>query len=846
MKFVHPTFFFILFTELCFAQWFWQNPLPQGNNLYDICDDANHPGRFFAVGDQGTILRKENIMDWQIVEQGNFDHLYSVYFKGDYGWAVGYNGTILQNIDGLGNTWYPLSSGTTKQLLSVFFFDQLNGWIVGQDQTVLKTTDGGTNWNSSSPTGSEHYFSVYFTSLLNGWIAGSANQYGVIKKTTDGGATWTNSLIPTNRMNSIRFVNENIGCVVGDDGKIYTTSNAGTNWNLAVSNTTSDLQDFYMSASGEGRAVGYDGTIIHTTDFGSNWSVETSPTTQTLYAIENDHAVGWAGTLLHRDINWEIVSEGFTNNLTGTDFADADNGWVVGWEGVIYHTTDGGDSWIQQNSGTNKDLLAVDFITNYSGMAVGKNGTVLKAIHSGEFWIDKSISTNLHFYSVHRRYGGRAWVAGEFGNIWKTTDYGDNWVLQHENTGYHLYSIHFVHKNYGWAAGMSGAVLKTTNGGDEWIDVSPNNLEFFRSIYFIDRHIGWVVGVGGAIYSSTDGGNNWTELLPKVTYETLNKVVFVNESDGWIVGDAGTIFITTNGGVNWYQQNSPGNAYFTSASFPETGLGWICGWDGAILHTTDGGGTVIFEVYERNGLNLYIPDPGEVTDVIEVSISPDFLDDYTLSGVTVILDSVIHPEVSDLAFLLTHDGITDTLIAQSEIADSNIFSCKLTDASSIPLEEGESPYEGNFRPHNPLSIFSGMDPNGEWTLKVVDLASGNSGILQSWGLKLFFDAPTNIELDYSSIPYEFQLYQNYPNPFNPSTKISYLIPASLNPSKGGTLVTLKVYDLLGSELATLVNEEKSSGTYEVEFDAEQLSSGIYFYQLKAGDFIQTKKMVLLK
>jgi hypothetical protein len=102
-------------------------------------------------------------------------------------------------------------------------------------------------------------------------------------------------------------------------------------------------------------------------------------------------------------------------------------------------------------------------------------------------------------------------------------------------------------------------------------------------------------------------------------------------------------------------------------------------------------------------------------------------------------------------------------------------------------------------------------------------------------------------------PDKFVLYQNYPNPFNPSTKISYQIPTlptgqagSLNHSKGGTLVTLKVHDILGSEVATIVNEEQPAGTYEVEFNASQLSSGIYFYQLKAGDFIQTNKMVLIR
>jgi hypothetical protein len=95
-------------------------------------------------------------------------------------------------------------------------------------------------------------------------------------------------------------------------------------------------------------------------------------------------------------------------------------------------------------------------------------------------------------------------------------------------------------------------------------------------------------------------------------------------------------------------------------------------------------------------------------------------------------------------------------------------------------------------------------------------------------------------------PEEFVLYQNFPNPFNPSTKIKYTIPASLNPSKGGTLVQLKVYDILGKELAVLVNEEKQTGDYEIDFDGSNLSSGVYFYRLNAGQFSDAKKLLLLK
>ncbi len=107
-----------------------------------------------------------------------------------------------------------------------------------------------------------------------------------------------------------------------------------------------------------------------------------------------------------------------------------------------------------------------------------------------------------------------------------------------------------------------------------------------------------------------------------------------------------------------------------------------------------------------------------------------------------------------------------------------------------------------------------------------------------------FEYSNTIEVEINS-PTKFSLEQNYPNPFNPSTSIQYAIGSR-------QFVALKVYDVLGKEIATLVNEEKPEGSYEVEFNsvetlhATSLPSGVYFYQLRAGDFVETKKMILLK
>jgi hypothetical protein len=98
---------------------------------------------------------------------------------------------------------------------------------------------------------------------------------------------------------------------------------------------------------------------------------------------------------------------------------------------------------------------------------------------------------------------------------------------------------------------------------------------------------------------------------------------------------------------------------------------------------------------------------------------------------------------------------------------------------------------------------------------------------------------TGVEPISATMPDNFGLSQNYPNPFNPSTKINFSLPKSGN-------VEIKVYDVMGKEVAVLVNEFKSAGTYAVDFDAGNFSSGIYFYSIKSGDFTAIKKMVLVK
>ena len=120
-------------------------------------------------------------------------------------------------------------------------------------------------------------------------------------------------------------------------------------------------------------------------------------------------------------------------------------------------------------------------------------------------------------------------------------------------------------------------------------------------------------------------------------------------------------------------------------------------------------------------------------------------------------------------------------------------------------------------------------------------------LLQDDNVTKVSNLPVGVEDENNFVADDFSLEQNYPNPFNPSTSIRFNISSVIaSETKQSQFVSLKVYDVLGNEVATLVNEEKPAGSYEVKFDAAGLSSGIYFYKLQAGSFIATKKMLLLR
>lgn len=220
-------------------------------------------------------------------------------------------------------------------------------------------------------------------------------------------------------------------------------------------------------------------------------------------------------------------------------------------------------------------------------------------------------------------------------------------------------------------------------------------------------------------------------------------------------------------------------------------------------------------------------------------------DTINISGISGnILDIDVRVNLSnrddgDIDLFLLKDAFQSELTTDNGASGDSYVNTIFDDEATIPITSGTTPFTGRFRPETPLTAFDGQQVNGQWILRYTDdAATGNNSTIDSWWVEITYSIVTGINQTII-IPSKYNLAQNYPNPFNPVTSIKYSIPEP-------GFVTLKVYDVTGRMLNTIVNGLKQPGNYEAIFDASTFSSGIYFYKIEAGDFKETKSMMLLK
>jgi photosystem II stability/assembly factor-like uncharacterized protein len=296
--------------EIPFA--FFTNPGIPRDLQGSFIDPAN-PQIGYVVGGSGIIRKTTNGgTSWLPKESLINTRLNAVFFiDSQIGWAVGEAGAVLKTTDA-GETWVTLVSGISRNLNDVWFLDANNGFAIsstisvsGQNQSIIyRTTDGGTTWSNlpianstTNPPGASvrNMNAMTFTDANNGYIVGANNE---LITTSDGGVTWNRrQAIPTpvRILNSIDFADANTGWIVGSLGQILKTTNAGLNWVQQTSGVTAALNHVSFPSLTHGWAVGANGTIIHTNDGGATWTPQTSGTTAQLFSVVfNDELNGYA------------------------------------------------------------------------------------------------------------------------------------------------------------------------------------------------------------------------------------------------------------------------------------------------------------------------------------------------------------------------------------------------------------------------------------------------------------------------------------------------------------------------------------------------------------------------
>ncbi len=405
----------------------------------------------------------------------------------------------------------------------------------------------------------------------------------------------------------------------------------------------------------------------------------------------------------------------------------------------------------------------------------------------------------------------------------------ENWIQLSTPTKKNLKTLAVADSLHLFAAGDSGTIIRSSNGGIDWQILSfPSSLPII-DIYFSSFTKGWVVTrnvssmpFGSMVYITSDAGNSWQESSRFLEDIFITTITFIDTNYGWCGSAEGGLLKTYDGGVNWdaVDDSVVTGLPIYSLQFISGQRGYGSGghidFAGGIFSSNDSGNTWKLQLVGPEPIqNLHIFDS---LNIIGVGGDYEFG-----TGVVITTDGGVNWIYKSLSFfgIAVAVNFRNRFDGWATLGFGQSF-MRTTDAGKrwnlIPTPNNISIYDIAF------------------TAEKYGYAVGDSGSV----LK-YVHNPVSVE-DNNIFVSEFKLFQNYPNPFNPSTVISYQFSASSN-------VTLKIYDILGNEVATLIdNEWKEAGFYNFQLiiNNYQLTTGVYFYRLQAGEFTATKKFVLMK
>jgi len=583
-----------------FAQadsWVKQAPLPSSGTISSVA--AISASEFwctptvFPYSNNGHVAHTLDAGLFWEVDQLDLGGATALFFlDAQHGWSAG--GAFRHTTDG-GQTW--ITDNNWGSIYDIFFVDTQHGWAGGNGSVTYYTTDGGLNWTAVSVPGGHGINSIWFHDTLNGWAVGGG---GEIYRSADGGVTWTVATNAAAGLTTIQFVSPLEGWAIGGDTFLHTTD-GGNTWNPATvpAGTNAHAARFYDPLNGV--AVGQGGNIVLTADGGQTWTT-IQPVgagfgyTDVEYGDALTVVCSGAGGLIRRSLNggltWATMQSGGWGIVHSVNAHDEQLAWATSQGGEVLRTTNGGQRWdrIQVDGfGANGYIYDVDFSDTLNGWAVGKStsfgpsdGLISHSSDGGQSWTSQLVDSNSQCRAVSALDTQRAIVygRGSTGDTYRQTwDGGQTWISGGPPAANGFTGASFLDDALtGWMVGED--IYHTTDGGVTWTLQFSGSGALLEDISFADANNGWVVGYANQVRHTTNGGQTWTSQNSGAPAGTgIMGVHAVDATTAWISGWNGLVARTTNGGLTWQQETIAGtsNSFFECAEFTDEDTGWIAG-----------------------------------------------------------------------------------------------------------------------------------------------------------------------------------------------------------------------------------------------------------------------------
>ena len=523
---------------------------------------------------------------------------------------------------------------------------------------------------------------------------------------------------------------------------------------------------------------------------------------------------------------------------------------IAYYPGVLLSTNEGG-TWTEADSGLG-DMIVNSLVVSGTNLFAGTQGDgVFRSTNNGGLWtqVDSGL-TDFEIFSM--AVSGTILFAGTYyGGVFLSNNNGTSWAAV--DTGLanrHVRALAVSGTNL-FAGTDGGGVFLSTNNGSSWAAVNAGltNTHLW-SLAASGTNI--FAGTEGGLFHSSNNGTSWMYVNNGPT-RTLVRGLAVIDTDIFAGTEGEGAFLSTNNGTTWTQVNCglrQSDMYVFSLA--AIGSHFIAGTAGTGLFRSPPSST--FQL--TDGWNL-ISVPFLVSDVAKTSLFPTSISRaFAYHGRYIASDSLMSGKGYWLKFPSSQDvSLPGVPIAAETVTVTQGWNMIGSIAVPVPTDSITSIPPGiittNFFGNNgtSYSIATAISPgkgywvkanqNGSIILSSCPTSSQTSRIRITPTSELPPTPPSGADIKPKEVPTEFSLEQNYPDPFNPTTIIPYDLP---QPSK----VRLSIFNMLGEEVRTLVNQFEGAGYKSVDFDASTLPSGVYFSRLQAGNFVDVKKMIFLK